>query len=111
MTNSHCHQTSYPIHPTQPTTTSPHQIQNTTLKQTTEEDALPYSTNAELVPATKSIDAWSFGCLLFTLLSEQSLFNVNQNDDLVKGDNFEKLYEWNEVTTGIKLTMIGDLIA
>ena len=41
---------------------------------------------------------------MFTLLSDQSLFNVNQNDDLVKG-------EWNEVTKGIEFAMIGDLVA
>lgn len=66
----------------------------------------------ELVPAARSIDAWSLGCLLFFLLSDQSLFNVNRNDDqFVKGDEFRKLYDWNKDTKESELAMIDDLVA
>jgi len=53
---------------------------------------LPY----EPVEATTAIDLWSFGTILYFLCAQFPLFKVNVDDDLVDGDNMEKLCNWND---------------
>jgi hypothetical protein len=68
---------------------------------------LPY----HLVKASKSIDMWSFGVVLFALLTGSSLFDVDRDDDLKSGQAMKELYEWNESQKLAKLKNVSDPMA
>eukprot|EP00588_Corethron_pennatum_P028204 CAMPEP_0194315314 /NCGR_PEP_ID=MMETSP0171-20130528/12109_1 /TAXON_ID=218684 /ORGANISM="Corethron pennatum, Strain L29A3" /LENGTH=1557 /DNA_ID=CAMNT_0039071075 /DNA_START=43 /DNA_END=4713 /DNA_ORIENTATION=+ len=57
-----------------------------------EQDDLPYSP----VLASESIDLWSLGVLISTLLSGKSLFSTDVNDDLQSFEAFESLATWTD---------------
>jgi len=57
-----------------------------------EQDDLPYSP----VLASESIDLWSLGVLIYTLLSGKSLFSTDVNDDLKSFEAFESLATWTD---------------
>jgi len=54
------------------------------------EKGLPYT----LVNASRSIDAWSLGVLAFSLLTGESLFPSNRDDDCTSGNAMHALYSW-----------------
>ncbi|CAJ1935161.1 unnamed protein product [Cylindrotheca closterium] len=62
---------------------------------------LPY----ELLAAHTSLDVWSFGVLLFELITKESLFKVNNEDDITDGDAMRQLHDWNDEDTKSKLKL------
>lgn len=51
-----------------------------------------------LVEATASIDIWSFGVLMFYMLSinNQTLFKIDVNDDLISYEDYYKIISWKD---------------
>jgi serine/threonine protein kinase len=68
---------------------------------------LPYP----LVEATAAIDLWSFGVVLYSLVTGSSLFAVNRDDDLYDATAMKDLCEWNETKRAKKLKLINDPLA
>ena len=65
---------------------------------------LPYKP----MKADKAIDLWSFGVLLYKLLSKNSLFDTNKDEDLTYHRCFKELYYWNSQKRDNKLLDIED---
>ncbi len=53
---------------------------------------LPY----ELLQPHPAQDLWALGVLLFALVTGESLFNVDRNDDLISGEEYHKLATWSD---------------
>jgi serine/threonine protein kinase len=70
-------------------------------------ELLPYT----LVKARAAIDIWSFGAVLFSLVTGSSLFAVNRDDDLSDATAMKYLCEWNENKQKTKLEKINDPLA
>jgi serine/threonine protein kinase/uncharacterized small protein (DUF1192 family) len=70
-------------------------------------ELLPYT----LVKATTAIDIWSFGVVLYSLVTGSSLFAVNRNDDLFDATAMKDLYEWDKTKQMAKLKLINDPLA
>ncbi|CAJ1935074.1 unnamed protein product [Cylindrotheca closterium] len=58
----------------------------------TKKDELPY----KLVSADESFDVWSFGVLLYELVTKESLFKVNNENDITDGDVMRELHDWTD---------------
>jgi len=71
------------------------------------QEELPY----ELENATEAIDMWSYGALLFTLLTGYSLFKVDRDDDLENENEMATLKSWDETVMSKKLKDVKDLNA
>ena len=71
------------------------------------DSALPY----DLVQAKASMDVWSFGVVLYALITGSSLFDVNRDDDLTSGEAMKELFEWNESKKLTKLKNVHDPLA
>ena len=65
---------------------------------------LPYKP----MKADKAIDLWSFGVLLYKLLSKNSLFDTNKDEDLTSYRGFNELYYWDSQKRKNKLLDIED---
>eukprot|EP00555_Chaetoceros_dichaeta_P001186 CAMPEP_0198277932 /NCGR_PEP_ID=MMETSP1447-20131203/66113_1 /TAXON_ID=420782 /ORGANISM="Chaetoceros dichaeta, Strain CCMP1751" /LENGTH=592 /DNA_ID=CAMNT_0043972991 /DNA_START=56 /DNA_END=1834 /DNA_ORIENTATION=+ len=70
-------------------------------------EELPY----KLENAAIAIDIWSYGVLLFTLLTKSPLFKVNRDDDLENEKEMAELYDWNKTVLSERLDVVSDLIA
>ena len=68
------------------------------------ESELPYS----LVKATKAIDIWSFGVILYALDTGAPLFDVDRDDDLKATEAMKELFEWNDYKKAEKLQAVKD---
>ncbi|CAJ1956573.1 unnamed protein product, partial [Cylindrotheca closterium] len=55
-------------------------------------NGLPYG----LVKADASLDVWSFGVLLFELVTKEPLFKVNNENDITDGDVMRQLHNWTD---------------
>ncbi|GMI37051.1 hypothetical protein TeGR_g11827 [Tetraparma gracilis] len=53
-------------------------------------DALPFHTLA----ASKSLDVWSLGCMLFHMCASMSLFPVNRDDDMAYPQGLQDAARW-----------------
>ena len=75
-------------------------------------DELPY----DLAPATRKIDIWAFGMLMFFLCSRKSLFHVTVDGQLYDFKVYEDLYKWNaetaeqRISASIKDPLAQDLL-
>ena len=49
-----------------------------------------------LVKAMKAIEIWSFGVILYALVTGAPLLDVNRDDDLKTAEAMKALYEWDE---------------
>ena len=65
---------------------------------------LPYS----LVKATKAIDIWSFGVILYALEIGSPLFDVNCDDNLKAAEAMKEPCEWNDSKKAAKLEAVKD---
>ena len=63
---------------------------------------LPY----ELIRASTSIDIWSFGVLLYQLITGEPFIAVNNDYDLLSGSDMEYIYNWNDEKCKEKLINI-----
>jgi serine/threonine protein kinase len=72
-----------------------------------EKNDLPY----DLVEATRAIDIWSFGVVLYELYTGATLFAVDRDDNLKDGASMKELYEWNDEKKMSKLENVHDLSA
>ena len=62
-------------------------------------ELLPY----ELVQASKAVDVWAIGVLLFEFVTGQSLIPVDKNDDITEGQYMRYIAEWTEADCTAKL--------
>ena len=53
-------------------------------------DALPFHTLA----ASKSLDVWSLGCMLFHMCASMPLFPVNRDDDMAYAQGLQDAARW-----------------
>lgn len=68
-------------------------VRSHTLSKIRQSDvSLPYT----LVPASRAIDAWSFGVMLFQLLSGETLVPVNRDDDLAGPEAVLRAATWTD---------------
>ena len=68
---------------------------------------LPY----RLVESTPSIDIWSFGTILYALLTGSPLFPVNRDDDLLNGAAMSEVEGWTDAKKSKKLEAVSDPLA
>ena len=68
---------------------------------------LPY----DLVEASKTYDIWSFGCMLYHMMTGTSLFKCNRDDDLASAGSMIDLLCWNEQRRREKLDDVKDELA
>ena len=57
----------------------------------------------DLILAHPSQDMWALGCILYYLLSGQSLFHVNTDDNLGSPDDHDILCDWDSEVKEINL--------
>ena len=62
-------------------------------------ELLPY----ELVQASRAVDVWAVGVLLFSFVAGQSLVTVDKNDDITEGQYMRYIAEWTEADCTAKL--------
>ena len=62
-------------------------------------ELLPY----ELVQASRAVDVWAIGVLLFAFVTGQSLIPVDKNDDITEGQYMRYIAEWTEADCTAKL--------
>jgi len=72
-----------------------------------EEDSLPY----DLVGASKSVDAWSLGVLLYKLCTDKDLTATSRDNDFSSSSGFNYIYSWNDKVAERKLCDIEDPLA
>jgi serine/threonine protein kinase len=73
-----------------------------------DEDSLPY----ELVDAAPSFDVWACGLILYNMLANQPLLQMNRDDDLHEGKDFFKAAQWTEKSIKTKINSnIGNVKA
>ena len=72
-----------------------------------EMDSLPY----DLVEASKSVDVWSLGVLLYKLCTDKELVAITRDNDYVSGGGFNYIYTWDDKIAEIKLRDIEDPLA
>ena len=70
-------------------------------------EALPY----ELVEASEAIDIFSLGCLLFRLLTGETLQMVDRDDDYTDVSAMMWVFNLNEKRVGHKLRKVKDELA
>ena len=67
--------------------------------------SLPY----DLVPATRAVDIWAIGALLFYLLVKAPIVPSDLDDDCANGDAMATICDWNDETARVKLARVDDL--
>jgi serine/threonine protein kinase len=73
-----------------------------------DEDSLPY----KLVEAAPSFDVWACGLILYNMLANQPLLQMNRDDDLLKDDDFFKAAQWTDTSIKTEIDRyIGNLKA
>jgi serine/threonine protein kinase len=71
-----------------------------------EQPELPEGLPYDLVEATPAIDIWSFGTILYALITGSPLFPVNRDDDLDSGEAMAALHDWDENSLADKLSTV-----
>jgi serine/threonine protein kinase len=66
--------------------------------------SLPYMLEA----ASKAIDMWALGTLLFLFVTGENLVQVNRDDDISKIGDMVTIAEWSEGTRDSKLSVVKD---
>ena len=66
-------------------------------------DHLPF----DPVPTTEAIDLWSFGVLIYTVLTGKALFEVNHVNDLANFRAFSDLAFWNDAKKNTTYSRCG----
>ena len=64
-----------------------------------DKDSLPY----KLVEAAPSFDVWACGLILYNMLANQPLLQMNRDDDLHEGKDFFKAAQWTEKSIKTKI--------
>eukprot|EP00947_MAST-08B_sp_MAST-8B-sp1_P005922 g5922.t1 len=68
---------------------------------------LPYT----IEEASKAIDVWALGTMLFLFLTEENLVPVNRNDDITKTADMVSIADWDENAREQRLGIIKDPMA
>ena len=71
---------------------------------TTASAELPYM----LEEASKAIDIWALGTLLFLFVTGKNLIPVDRNDDITEAADMVVIKDWNEGTRDSKLSVVKD---
>ena len=70
-------------------------------------ETLPY----ELVESSEASDIWALGCVLYLLMTGESLEKVNRDDDLTDAESMERIMTWNDKQLNRKLQAVKDVAA
>jgi len=85
-----------------------------TFRYESENNRIPYKINSlpyDLVEASKSVDVWSLGILLYKLCTDKELVAITRDNDYVSGGGFNYIYTWDDKIAKIKLRDIEDPLA